>query len=102
MFLRKYPGLYFSSYQEVERWLVGCSFKSATPRPFQKEDEILRWSSKMDQEILLMVQFKIADEKRKYMECLKEIITKNYTSDFPEVIEIENHEEYFKIVREEE
>ena len=38
-------------------------------------------------EILLMVQFKIADEKRKYMECLKEIITKNYTSDFPEGIE---------------
>ena len=26
-------------------------------------------------EILLMVQFKIADEKRKYMELLKEIIT---------------------------
>ena len=44
-------------------------------------------------EILLMVQFKIADEKRKYMERLKEIITKNYTSDFPEGIEIENHEE---------
>ena len=43
-------------------------------------------------EILLMVQFKIADEKRKYMERLKEIITKNYTSDFPEGIEIENHE----------
>ena len=39
-------------------------------------------------EILLMVQFKIADEKRKYMERLKEIITKNYTSDFPEDIEI--------------
>ena len=47
-------------------------------------------------EILLMVQFKIADEKRKYMERLKEIITKNYTSDFPEGIEIENHEEYIK------
>ena len=50
-------------------------------------------------EILLMVQFKIADEKRKYMERLKEIITKNYTSDFPEGIEIENHEEYMKTVR---
>ena len=49
-----------------------------------------------------MVQFKIADEKRKYMERLKEIITKNYTSDFPEGIEIENHEEYIKTVREEE
>ena len=53
-------------------------------------------------EILLMVQFKIADEKRKYMERLKEIITKNYTSDFPEGIKIENHEEYIKTVREEE
>ena len=53
-------------------------------------------------EILLMVQFKIADEKIKYMERLKEIITKNYTSDFPEGIEIENHEEYIKTVREEE
>ena len=53
-------------------------------------------------EILLMVQFKIADEKRKYMERLKEIITKNYTSDFPEGIEIENQEEYFKTIREEE
>ena len=39
-------------------------------------------------EILLIVQFKIADEKRKYMERLKEIITKNYTSDLPEGIEI--------------
>ena len=53
-------------------------------------------------EILLMVQFKIADEKRKYMERLKEIITKNYTSDFPEGIKIENHEEYIKTVREKE
>ena len=53
-------------------------------------------------EILLMVQFKIADEKRKYMERLKEIITKNYTSDFPEGIEIENQEEYIKTIREEE
>ena len=53
-------------------------------------------------EILLMVQFKIADEKRKYMERLKETITKNYTSDFPEGFEIENHEEYIKAVREEE
>ena len=50
-------------------------------------------------EFLLMVQFKIADEKRK-MERLKEIITKNYTSEFPEGIEIENHEEYIKTVRE--
>ena len=47
-------------------------------------------------EIFLMFQFKIADEKRKYMGRLKEIITKNYTSDFPEGIEIENHEEYIK------
>ena len=46
-------------------------------------------------EILLMVQFKIADEKRKYMERLKEI-TKNYTSDFPGGIEIENHKEHNK------
>ena len=53
-------------------------------------------------EILLMVQFKIADEKRKYMECLKEIITKNSTSDFPEGIEIKNHKEYIKTLREEE
>ena len=58
--------------------------------------------SKGGLEILLMVQFKVADEKRKYMERLKEIITKNYTSDFPEAIEIENHEEYIKTVREEE
>ena len=58
--------------------------------------------SKRGQEILLMVQFKIADEKRKYMERLKEIITENYTSDFPEGIEIENHEEYIKTVKEEE
>ena len=48
-----------------------------------------------------MVQFKIADKKRKYMEQLKEI-TKNYNSDIPEGIEIENHEEYIKTVREEE
>ena len=34
------------------------------------------------------------------MERLKEIITKNYTSEFPEGIEIENHEEYIKTVRE--
>ena len=53
-------------------------------------------------EILLMVQFKTADEKRKYIERLKEIITKNCTSDFPEGIEIENREEYIKTVREEE
>ena len=51
-------------------------------------------------EILLMVQFEIADKKRKYMERLKEIFTKNYTSDFPEGIAIENHEEYIKTVRE--
>ena len=50
-------------------------------------------------EFLLMVQFKIADEKRK-MERLKEIITKNYTSEFPEGIEIENYEEYIKTIRE--
>ena len=36
------------------------------------------------------------------MEHLKEIITKNHTSDFPEGLEIENHEEYMKTVREEE
>ena len=36
------------------------------------------------------------------MECLKEIITKNYTSDFPEGIEIKNHKEYIKTLREEE
>ena len=52
-------------------------------------------------ENLLMVQFKIADKKRKYMEQLKEI-TKNYNSDIPEGIEIENHKEYIKTVREEE
>ena len=48
--------------------------------------------------ILLMVQFKTADEKRKCMERLKEIITKNYTSDFPLGIEIENQEEYIKTI----
>ena len=53
-------------------------------------------------EILLMVQFKIADEKRKYMERLKEIITKNNISDFPEGTEIENQEEFMKTVRQEE
>ena len=52
-------------------------------------------------ENLLMVQFKIADKKRKYMEQLKEI-TKNYNSDIPEGIEIENHKECIKTVREEE
>ena len=36
------------------------------------------------------------------MERLKEIITKNYTSDFPEGVEIENQKEYIKTVREEE
>ena len=36
------------------------------------------------------------------MERLKEIIAKNYTSDFPEGIEMENHKEYIKTVREEE
>ena len=45
-------------------------------------------------EILLMVQFKIADEKRKYMERLKEIITKNYT--FQKTLK------YINTVREEE
>ena len=39
-------------------------------------------------EILLMVQFKIAEEKRKYMERLKEIISNNYTTDFPEGVDI--------------
>ena len=82
MFLSKYPGLYFSSYQEVEK----CH-----PSPI----------SKGGLETLWMVQFKIADEKRKYMECSKEIITEIYTSDFPEGIEIENHEEYIKTAREE-
>ena len=53
-------------------------------------------------EILLIVQFKIADEKRKYMGHLKEIITKNYTSDFPEGTQIENHEDYIKTVKKEE
>ena len=53
-------------------------------------------------EILLIVQFTTADEKRKYMEHLEEIITKNYTSGFPEGIEIENHKEYIKTIREEE
>ena len=91
MFLRKYPGLYFSLYQEVEKWLVVLDEK-CYPSLIPKEGL----------GILLMVQFKIADEKRKYMERLKEIITKNYTSDFPEGIKIENHEEYIKTVREEE
>ena len=36
------------------------------------------------------------------MEHLKEIITKNYASDFPEGIEIVNHKEYIKTIREEE
>ena len=49
-----------------------------------------------------MVQCKIADEKKKYVERLKEIITKNHTSDFPEGLEIENHEEYMKTVRDQE
>ena len=49
-----------------------------------------------------MVKFKIVGKKRKYMECSKEIITKNYTSDFPEGIEIENHKEYIKTVKEKE
>ena len=49
-----------------------------------------------------MVQCKIADEKKKYVERLKEIITKNHTSDFPEGPEIENHEEYMKTVRDQE
>ena len=53
-------------------------------------------------EILLMVQFKIVDEKRKYMERLKENISKSYTEDFPEGVEIENQEEYMKAVREDE
>ena len=33
---------------------------------------------------------------------MKEIITKHYTSDFPEGIEIENDKEHIKTVREEE
>ena len=49
-----------------------------------------------------MVQCKRADEKKKYVERLKEIITKNHTSDFPEGLEIENHEEYMKTVRDQE
>ena len=49
-----------------------------------------------------MVQCKIADEKKKYVKRLKEIITKNHTSDFPEGLEIENHEEYIKTVRDQE
>ena len=49
-----------------------------------------------------MVQCKIADEKKKYVERLKEIITKNHTADFPEGLEIENHEEYMKTVRDQE
>ena len=40
--------------------------------------------------------------EKKIHGTFKEIITKNYTSDFPEGIEIENHEEYIKTVREEE
>ena len=36
------------------------------------------------------------------MERLKEIIKQNYTSDFPEGIEIENHEKHMKTVEEEE
>ena len=43
-------------------------------------------------EILWMVQFKIAYEKQKYMESLKEIIPNNYTTDFPEGVQIENQE----------
>ena len=35
-------------------------------------------------EILLMVQFQITDEIRTYMEHLKEIFTRNFTSDFLE------------------
>ena len=49
-------------------------------------------------EILLIAQFKIADEKRKYLERLKEIIANNYTADFPEGIQ----EEYMKAVGEDE
>ena len=36
------------------------------------------------------------------MERSKEIITKNYTSYFPEGIKIENHKEFIKTVREKE
>ena len=36
------------------------------------------------------------------MERLKEIISNNYTTDFPEGVEIENQEEYMKSVREDE
>ena len=53
-------------------------------------------------EMLLIAQFKIAYEKRKYLERLKEIIANNYTADFPEGIEIENQEEYMKAVGEDE
>ena len=51
-------------------------------------------------QILLIAQFKIADEKRKFLERLKEIIANNYTADFPEGIE--NQEEYMKAVAEDE
>ena len=36
------------------------------------------------------------------MERLKEIISSNYTTDFPEGFELENQEEYMKSVREDE
>ena len=52
--------------------------------------------------ILLIAQFKIADEKRKYLERLKEMIANNYTADCPEGIEIENQEEYMKAVGQDE
>ena len=36
------------------------------------------------------------------MESLKEIIPNNYTTDFPEGVQLENQEEYKKTVREDE
>ena len=39
-------------------------------------------------EILLMVQFKIADEKRKYMERLKEIVTKITLQTFQKALKL--------------
>ena len=71
MFVRKYPGPFFSLYQEAVKWFV-------------KEDLNFYWWSISG----------VADEKRKYMERLREIIKQNYTSDFPDDIEIENHEKH--------
>ena len=40
------------------------------------------------------------NEKRKYMEHLKEIISNNYTTAFPESVQFQNQGEYTKTVRE--